>query len=417
MDLEPIATSSPQEQPAPSPTRPWPRWTKNVLLGAVVALLAGSVAVLLTRDEDPSPARLVADARASTNEQRTMSFTGRLRVESKDPDGGSFIQRAEIDGRVRLPEDARYRIVSDGFVSEVITLGDRLYTREAEGPADLRGKKWAAFDPNVDDDRSGVVRPSGPTESADIAGDPIGLLRTLDAARRPVLLRSDENGAVVKATVDATAAYGSAVVGEVDRATVELTLDGDRLDRLVLDASGEGGSLHADYRFTGWGRQVEVAAPATADLDPTPGIEEEEIAAFKDAPLLQPRGIPAGWVLDFAGVLPEEMTAEGCEQVELDYIEPDDPDKGYLTLYELPKSCADLEPPRGAEAFQAGRYSGFVDESRDGVLAQIVVGDTVVQAETDLPLDALARILADLVPLNLAAPPAPLPGFTPTTPA
>jgi hypothetical protein len=122
-------------------------------------------------------------------------------------------------------------------------------------------------------------------------------------------------------------------------------------------------------------------------------------------------------VLDFAGVVPEEMTAEGCEQVELDYIEPNDPDNGYLTLYELPKSCGDLALPRGSQPFKAGRATGWVDESRDGVTAQILVGDTVVQAETDLPVDGLARILADLVPLNLAATPIALPGFAPTSSA
>ncbi len=417
MDLEAIETSPPPAPTASAPSRPWPRWAKVVLLVAVVAVIAGDVAVLLTREEEPSPAGLVADGRAFARAQRTMSFTGRLRVESKDGEGGSFVQRARIDGRVRLPDNARYRIVSDGFVSEVIALGDRVYTREGEGADAVRGKKWAEFDPRQEDERSGVVRPSGPAEGSDVVGDPIGLLSTLDAARRPVLVRRDDDVRVVKADVDGATAYGNAIAGEVERATVELTLDGDELQRLVLDASGDSGSVQADYRFTGWGRQVEVAAPATADLDPTPSIQEEEIAAFDDTRLLQPRGIPAGWVLDFAGVLPEEMTVEGCEQLELDYIEPDDPDRGFLTLYELPKSCADLEPPRGAEPFQAGRYSGFVDETPDGVLAQIVVGDTVVQAESDLPLDALARILADLVPLDLAAPPAPLPGFAPTTPA
>jgi hypothetical protein len=360
----------------------------------------------------------LSDVRTFTKEQKTASFVGTLRIESEDPEGGSFVERAEISGTARLPDNARYKIESQDFVSEVIALGDRFFARDADTADALKTKKWAEFGPDTQDERSGVVRPQGPAETADALGDPVGLVKTLDAARRPVLVRRDADVAVIKADVDAARAFGNTVEGAVDRAGVVLTLADDRLERLVLDAKGDGGSVHADYRFTNWGRPVELAAPPQGDLDPTPGLEEEEIAAFKAVtPLFQPRGIPEGWVLDFAGVLPEDVTVEGCEQVELDYIEPNDPDVGFLTLYQLPKSCADLDPPRGAEAFQAGRYSGYADDSRDGVLAQIVVGDTVVQAETDLPLDAVARILADLVPLNLAVTPTPLPGFAPTTPA
>ena len=413
IDIIPVADESPSRR-----SRRWPRWVLPLLASAVVAVLIGSVTALVTTDEDPTPAELLADARAFAKAQKTTTFAGRLEIETKEPEGGTFTERTQISGRARLPDQARYRLVSQEFASEVIALGDRLYTRNADTADELGAKKWAEFGPDAADERSGVVRPPGPSEGADALGDPIGLVKTLDAARRPFLVRHDGDVSVIKADVDPARAFGDAVEGGIDRASVVLTLTDDALDRLVLDTSGDGGSVHADYRFTRWGAPVEVAAPAQAELDPTPGIEEEAIAAFKDVKqLLQPRGIPEGWVLDFAGILPEDMTAEGCEQLELDYIEPDDPDVGYLTLYELPKSCADLEPPRGAEPFRAGPYSGFADESRDGVLAQIVVGDTVVQAETDLPLDAVARLLADLVPLNLQVPPVGLPGFAPTTPA
>jgi hypothetical protein len=416
-DLEPIDITPPPASPVSGRSRTWPRWIVPLLASAVVALLIGGVTGVVTVEEEPTAVELLTDARAFAKAQKTATFAGSLRIEAEDPEGGSFVQRLEIDGSARLPDQARYRVVSAEFASEVIALGDRLFTRDADEPDALRTKKWAEFDPDEQDERSGVVRP-GPAENADVVGDPVGLIATLDAARRPVLLRRDGDVAVVKADVDPDRAYGATVGGGIDRATIEITLDGDRLDRLVSDIKGDGGTAHADYRFTRWGSAVEVAAPPQADLDPTPGIEEEEIAAFKDVEqLYQPRGIPEGWVLDFAGILPADMSAEGCDQVELDYIEPNDPDVGYMTIFQLPKSCAELDLPRGAEPFQAGRYSGYADDSRDGLLAQIVVGNTVVQADTDLPLDAVARILADLVPLNLAVTPVPLPGFAPTTPA
>ena len=408
---------TPPDRQAAGRKRSRPRWLVPLLASAVVALLGGGVTGLVTYEEEVTPAELLADARDFARAQKTATFAGRLHIESKDPEGGTVVDRAEISGSARLPDRARYRIVSQTFASEVIAVGGRLYARDAGSEDGLAAKKWAEFVPDRGDERSGVVRP-GPAESADVLGDPIGLVKTLDAARRPALVSHDGDVSIIKADVDPPSAYSNAVEGGIDTSSVQLTLTDDILSRLVFDASGDGGRVHADYRFTKWGASVEVAAPPEADLDPTPGIEEETIAEFKDVKqLLQPRGIPSGWVLDYADILPEDMTAEGCEQLELDYIEPNDPDEGFLTLYELPKSCADLDPPRGSEPFQAGAYSGFADESRDGVTAQIVVGDTVVQAETDLPLDAVARLLADLVPLDLRVPPVPLPGFAPTRPA
>ena len=420
-DLEPIATPPPEPAPdvAPAQKRRPTRLVITSLVLAVLAIAAAAVTVLVTRDTEPSPARLLADARKFVAAQKTAAFRGQLRIESKDPEseGGSFVDRARIRGKARLPDQAQYRLVSDGYASEIITLGERIFTRDAPGADALEKKKWSALEPNVDDARSGVVRPDAPTQAVDAVGDPLGLFRTLEAARRPVLVSREGKIAVVKADVDAERAFGAVIEGAVDRATVELTLKGKALDRIVLAATGDAGSLRADYVFTGWGQPVTVAAPADKDLDPTPGIEEEEIADFKAAKLLQPRGIPAGWVLEFAGVLPADQTAEGCRQVELDYTDPEDPDEGYLTLYEMPKTCTDMDLPRGAEAFEAGRWRGWVDDSPDGLLAQILVGDTILQAETDLSADSVARILAELVPLNLAVAPAALPGFGPTTPA
>lgn len=410
-------------EPAPEPSAPSPRtrsrWSLLVLVLVVLGLVAAAVVVLMTRDSDASPAELLENARASSTEQRTATFTGRLRIEEEDPEGGgTFTTRLSLDGSVRMPDRARYRLAGDGFVSEVITIGRIVYGRGADDRAGLAAEKWAKTDPQADEERAGVVREGGLAAGADEVGDPIGLLEALGAAREPTLVRRTGDTSVVKADIDPARAFGSAVASQIDSATIELTLAKDeRIDRAVLSARGEGGNVTADYRFTKWGGPVTVAAPAASDLDPTPLIEEEDIAEFKAAKLFQPRGIPAGWVLDAASVLPKEMTAENCEQVELDYIDPEDPDSGYLSLFQLPKSCAELTPPRGAEPFKAGRYTGYVEEGPDGALAQIVVGDTVVQADTDLPLDGLARILADLIPLDLAATPAELPGFEQTTAA
>ena len=414
---EPSLPHSPTD-PEPGERRTLPRWMVLAVLFTAVGLTAAGLTVLLTRDDEATPQELLEAARTSADAAKNVSFTGRLRIESEDPEeGGSFIDRVTIKGSARLPNNARYTVEGSGFASEVIALGEVFYTRDAEKASDLEAKKWAETDLGEDDARSGVIRDEGGAGEADLA-DPVGLLRTLHAATDPVLVRRSKQSTTIRATVDPKRAYSADLAGEVTSATIELTLrDEKQIDRAVLTAKGDGGSVTADYEFADWGKPVDVAAPSRADLDPTPGLEEEDIAAYKRAKLYQPRGIPAGWVLDAAGVLPREVTVEDCEQVEIDYIDPDDPDAGYLTLYQLPKSCADLDAPRGSQPFRAGRYLGFVEEDAGGALAQIVVGETVVQAETDLPVDGLARILADLIPLDLAVEPIELTGFEATTSA
>lgn len=424
-DLEPLATPPPPpaegegpDEAAAAPAKPR-RWPLVALLLVVIAVGAAAVTVVLTRDEKQTPEDVLAGAVKFASANKDASFTGRLRLESKDTEaGGSFVDRLNLAGTARLPDQAHYTITGDGFASEIVAIGEVLYVKDAEKREQLAAKKWAKVDLAEEDDRAGVIRDEGLAGGADEIGDPVGLLRTLGAARNPQLVSRSSHQTVIKAEIDPAKAYGSAVASEVDKATVELTVGkDDRIDRAVLSATGTSGSVSADYEFKDWGQAVRIAAPPKNDLDPTPGIEEEDVAAFKDAKLFMPRGIPAGWVLDGASVLPKEQTAENCEQVELDYIDPDDPDAGFLYLYELPKKCADLTPPRGASAFKAGRYSGYADEDQDGAMVQIVVGDTVVQAETDLPLDGLARILADLVPLDLKVQPNELTGFEQTSSA
>jgi hypothetical protein len=421
-DLETI-DEPPQPDPTPSSEPPGRsrtrRWLLPALLFVVVAVLATGITVLLTRKDEATPDELLEAARSHAAEAGQVAFSGRLRIEAEDPEGGggSFIDRVAIKGQARLPDRARYTVEGRGFASEVIALGELFYTRDAEKTEDLDAKKWAETDLGKDDERSGVIRDEEGAREADLA-DPVGLLGTLRAAGDPVLVRRTEQVAIIRAKVDPEQAYSGDLAGDVSSVTIELTLAGEeRIDRAVLTAKGGGGSVVADYQFRDWGQTVDVAAPAEADRDPTPGLEEEDIAAYKRAKLYQPRGIPAGWILEAAGVLPRQFTVEDCDQVELDYIDPDDPDAGYLTLYLLPKSCADLDPPRGSQPFNAGRYTGFIEEDPSGALAQIVVGDTVVQAETDLPADGLARILADLIPLNLALEPVELTGFENTTSA
>ncbi|MDQ1374751.1 MAG: hypothetical protein QOJ09_2089, partial [Actinomycetota bacterium] len=376
-DLEPIDPPLDEvvdEQPPSETARKRRRWPLIGLVIAAVAVGGGAVIVLVTRDTKQTPEQVLVGARAFASARADASFSGRVRIEEKDPAGGaSLVDRLELAGTAHLPDRAHYTVIGDGFASEVVAVGATLYSRDAAKEAELAAKKWTKSDASNADQRAGVIRDQGLTAGADEVGDPVGLLKALDAARTPTLVRRHGDQVVVKATVDPSKAYGAALAGQVDSADVVLTvLKDDRIDRAVLTARGKTGSVVVDYQFTNWGQRVQVAAPASSQLDPTPGIEEEDIAAFKDAKLFMPRGIPAGWVLESATVVPKDRTEENCEQVEIDYTDPNDPEAGYLSLYELPKTCSNLTGPRGSQPYKAGRYSGYAQEDASGVLAQIV---------------------------------------------
>jgi hypothetical protein len=378
------------------------------------ALVTSLLVLVLGEDQAPLAVRLLDRSRAFVGAAQTTAFEVRSRFELDDLDfGGTFT--ATGTGVVAFPDRFRLSEESEGFTYEVIGIGDTFYVREAEDVDDLPDEKWAEFDPGESDERSGVVRPpigdeglaGGPGATA--AGSPTDLRRILRVAASPeVLRRTDDGLLVVGADLDPDRAFGDTIGEDLDSARLELTTTRrGRVARMVIrfEAEDEKGSV--DYRLSGWNRPVRVVPPPDDEIDPTPLVDEEELAGFTAAPLLQPAAIPEGWVFDGAYVLPAEETVEECEQVELDYIDPDSED-GFLWLYELPIDCADLAPERGSVAFP-GRPGWVLDE--DGfVSAQIVVGRTVVQAQTDLEPADLAAVLAELVPFDPARTPGTLPG-------
>ncbi len=387
---------------------------------AGLLLLASSTAAVARTlvDRQPSAEALLRRAARYTSDRSSVRFSGRTEVETRfseerrsrvpDEQASSFTSRSTVDGVVAFPDRARVNVRTDGSTSEFLTAGEGAFARFADEGEDVGGEKWVSLDPDEE------LGPAG----AGVPGldDPAGLPDLIGDATEPQILRRDGRVGVVRTRVEVQSEEDDEAFGPLS-GTLELTVrDDGRVDRMVLDVEGgsDGASLdvHVDFRFSGWGDAVEITPPADGEIDATPSIEEERVAAYRDAPLLQPVGIPERWVLDLADVVPAEDTFEECEQVELDYVDPDDDESGFLYLYELPVTCADLTVPPGASAFRAGPNRGWLGvDPEEGVTAQLTVGRTVIQAETDLPPAELTRVLAELRPLDLAVPPKPLAGI------
>lgn len=389
-------------------------------VAAALVLVASSTAAVARTlvDRRPSSETLLRRAERYTSDRSSVRFSGQTEVESRfseerrsrvpEEQASSFTSRSSLEGVVAFPDRARVTVRTDGLSTEFLTAGDRSFARFAEEDEDIAGQQWVVLDPDED-----VIGPAG----GDVSGlnDPSSLPDLIGDASAPEIVRRDGRVHVVRARVEVDSGEDQ---GSIPLSgTLELTArDDGRVDRMVLDVTGgsDGSSVdaHVDFRFSGWGDAVDVTAPGGSEIDTTPSVDEERVAAYRDAPLLQPAGIPERWVLDLADVVPAEDTPEECDQVELDYVDPDDDEAGYLYLYELPVTCADLAVPPGASAFRAGPNRGWVGvDPEEGVLAQLTVGRTVVQAETDLPPAELARVLAELRPLDFAVTPAPIAGI------
>lgn len=343
---------------------------------AGLLIFAGVVAYFDVRN-GPTAGEVLAEAKAYVAEHRSVRFSGQTSVKRATGDPLRSALRGEIgrNGRVRVVLSSE----SSG-AAETVVDGERAYVRQADTIVTLARAKYAPFDADEAQDGAG----SDALRAKDL--DIRALLRSV---RDPVVLHRD--GGVTTITTD------------LEPTTVEVAVHrGGRVRSVVLRNAGDTEETTTTLRYRDWDADVSVAAPLASELDTTPGIDEEAVAAWRATALVMPKTLPRGWSLTYADLLPAAETAEGCNQFELRY-EAAGEAPGYLNLYQFPQSCA--QPPAGPDVipFRAGKYEGVGLQTPDnGSLAQITVGSSAVQADTDLSLDELSTILDEFVPLRLA---------------
>lgn len=387
-------------------------------LGASVLLLLVGAAgvVLLAGDDGPPTAAQVLDRSAAwLARYDTVTFEARNRF--TDAADESYTYRFRSEGSVEFEKG--YRAIERygfGLVTETLQLDEIVYVRDAESARDLPDAKWGKFDLGAAADRAGVAPFSqAPSPDSGSVFSPAELRAIVGAVRDPKLDDPDADGnQVVKAEVDVDEAFADQ--GElIESAELELraTKRGEPV-RLILTLGQPDGELRVDLRFSDWGKRIDLSEPAASEIDPTPDLEEEALANFKEAPLLMPAALPDGWRITYADVIPAAETAENCRQAEIDFDDPDDPDGRYLWIYEMAPACGEETVPKGAKPFVAGGRAGWYRlediEGAEVLVGNLRVGDTLLAFETDLEPADLAVVLGDLRPLDFAFEPGVLAG-------
>ena len=343
---------------------------------------------------------LLSTAGATLDLARTFSYEGTSRMEGPDPSSldDSVVVDRDVTGDVVLPHSVRQRVTdSDGVTYEHITIGSdvdvQTWLRDTAYPDQLDARPWAEVDGSATGELELSRLPAwldGAVDAHDEGEDDDGN-RVISAGVPPRLV-NDLGPDLTLIDVDLVATIGE------DDAPLHV--------ELVLSATDT--IIEAAYDIVRVGEDVEVVAPSAADLDATPWVNEQDLAAFDGASPLGLSRIPEGWDMAGAYVTPDP-SGGACPSATVDYTNLDDPVGQFLWIDVMAPGC--VPPPEG-DAVEVPGFSGAVAEEPDGTRWGVVSSsDADVMFSTDLSVADLHVVLANLGPLDPAAVPEPLAGI------
>ena len=346
---------------------------------------------------DAAPEAVFAAAQARVEDVGTFTYEGTSRVEGTDPfDDRRFLDESTFAGEVRVARGVHeVADEADGSRSERVELATSEWTRATAFPDQLDARPWV------------------PYSETPWALDPHRLGEWLGEATRHRDGGEDSQGhriAIARVAFDVLSSDPDLppTAGEIT-----ITVDDTGLPTEVqVDVHADGLAVTSTYVLGNAGESVIIRPPAADALDQTPLFDEEDLAATGGPLPVGLGGVPVGWELVDAYVVPDP--SGDCVGVGLDYTDLDDPVGSYLWISVMAPDCA-IDPP-GAEPFSAGTYEGAA--TFDAGLAEGVVRDDTVAVafSSDLSPDDLRQVLGTLGPLDLTATPAQLEGI-PSSPA
>ena len=306
-----------------------------------------------------------------------------------------------------LPEDATF--VDEMLVSMV-------------GPLYLGGLGSPAVPPGGGAVGPVMASPSmiGPLMFGGGTVDPGALAVTLDGLDDAEVVADDGRQVTVRATRQAPDELTDAIDRPVPPGVFEVVLDAhDRPVSLTLTVEGGTASHEVRVDFRDWGADVAVAAPAEADIDPTPWLDEAALAEARAGitplrPTVLPEGVELQDIHPMSADEAAEMGEEECARLNLVYGPPlpaisdvDDPAAiteamvefdGYLDVYLIPAACAQRADDT---PFATGAYGEVPSRDINGT-TEVLIGDTVVQIDTTYAAE-LPGVVASIEPFDLDA--------------
>lgn len=326
---------------------------------------------------------------------------------------GRYVRSAPPGQRL---EDARWEFIPDSQASS------RQWAAEGRGGRPSFSELLSGLGPPLDlePDRADLREVLVALGDAEEAGE--GTIR----ARLP-LAKLFREPRFTEAMLDGT---GSVVVrltsgpgGRLDRMIWEL--DARRLDappgvrcNIPPAPAGYGPTPcvreRADITFTGWNEPVDAGTPARAELDITPGIDEESLALAPPELSLAPVDIPAGLVLRWASL---DRRGGTCAVLALSYRKPSVSQGGPNPMLELSLGAVNDACPAGTTMTSLGPSSRTVVAGRHRLRVEQEPAATFGLARFELPgasvqlewsgLDEaeVVRAVTSLAPLDLATQP------------
>ena len=343
---------------------------------ALIAVVAGSVALLADEDEPDADAALTA---AQDAVEGADSYRFQLRQTSHlisgDPDGSGSESTTRTVSQGEIAAADTWRMVSedpvDQYDDEEYTpydtrrIGDTVYSSGGDSTTEANaGPRWIE-QPATEDvltvaDYAELYEQAEEMEGAEhflddpeyrleallgayylpVSEDPAHVERLVLGATKPEVEEQLADGGVrLRATLPPIPEIAKVAKAPIPPVDLTLELDDRDLPTVVrFEVSLQGASEAIEVRFSDWGGAIAVSAPDDADIDHTPWIEEELIGLLAPELVRAPTAVPEG--LDLVSAI----TYEG-------YSEELDPD---------PK-CSELNLSYGGKAV-ADRYAALGDD-------------------------------------------------------
>jgi hypothetical protein len=368
--------------------------------GRVVFAFAMALAVIgaisVTHIHRPlTPEALFARARHGADSGRPSGhFIGKIAItmpESDDSDASTHTMHASVYGDLQDPHHVRMLTKTSHQFEEMILRDTDLFVRAGPSSAAMHEMPFGQFSLREQGAAVGTVKAGASV---------LNFAAVLAKASTPVQTAHRDGRTTLSLRVDPKKVFDARVAGVVSHITASIVVsDAGKLVSLRERFSVNTAEFSLNLTFTDWGTSVEVAAPN--DVDPTPTINEEAIAAYGASALYMPKKLPNGWGLAAADAIPAGDDID-CDEVLLSYTPTVDAPNSYVDMYVVPRECAGM---LDGESYQIGAYRVVVSQDDDGtwLMEWTADGTTSIQVETNSP-DVVDEMLENqMVPLDLGS--------------